>query len=80
MRLPVIVSMGGVNAAGRTSGFQSFRRMIIETLPTEERQSTIAGLAVMMGLVETETGEIVSRIDKSMSEADISAALSQASA
>ena len=57
MRLPVIVSMGGVNAAGRTSGFQSFRRMIIETLPTEERQSTIAGLAVMMGLVETETGD-----------------------
>ncbi len=57
MRLPVIVSMGGVNAAGRTSGFQSFRRMIIETLPTEERQSTIASLAVMMGLVETETGD-----------------------
>ena len=25
MRLPVIVGMGGVNAAGRTSGFQSYR-------------------------------------------------------
>lgn len=57
MRLPVIVSMGGVNAAGRTSGFQSFRRMIIETLSTEERQSTITGLAVMMGLVETDDGQ-----------------------
>ena len=57
MRLPVIVSMGGVNAAGRTSGFQSFRRMIIETLSPEERQTTIAGLAVMMGLAKTEDGK-----------------------
>ena len=56
MRLPVIVSMGGVNAAGRTSGFQSFRRMIIETLSAEERQSTIAGLAVKMGLAQTDDG------------------------
>ena len=33
-----------------------------------------------MYLISTETGEIVSRIDKSMSEADISAALTEASA
>ena len=52
MRLPVIVSMGGVNAAGRTSGFQSYRRMIIELLPEQERQQTLVGLAVMMGLVK----------------------------
>lgn len=52
MRLPVIVSMGGVNAAGRTSGFQSYRRMIIDLLPEQERQQTLVGLAVMMGLVK----------------------------
>jgi 3-oxoacyl-(acyl-carrier-protein) synthase len=51
MRLPVIVSMGGVNAAGRTSGFQSFRRMIIDVLPDDQRIETLCGLAVMMGLV-----------------------------
>ena len=51
MRLPVIVSMGGVNAAGRTSGFQSFRRMVIDAISPEEQSQTIAGLAVMMGLV-----------------------------
>lgn len=51
MHLPVIVSMGGVNAAGRTSGFQSFRRMVIDLLPIEQQQETLAGLAVMMGLV-----------------------------
>lgn len=53
MRLPIIVGMGGVNAAGRTSDFQSFRRMVIDVLPVEERQRTLAGLAVMMGLVSS---------------------------
>jgi len=51
MRLPVLVGMGGVNAAGRTSDFQSFRRMVISALTDAERQRTIAALAVMMGLV-----------------------------
>lgn len=55
MRLPVIVGMGGVNAAGRSSDFQSFRRMVIDVLPKEERQRTLAGLAVMMGLVSAES-------------------------
>jgi acetoacetyl-[acyl-carrier protein] synthase len=55
MRLPVIVSMGGVNAAGRTSGFQSFRRMVIDLLPEDEQQQTITALAVMMGLVTAES-------------------------
>jgi acetoacetyl-[acyl-carrier protein] synthase len=75
MRLPVIVGMGGVNAAGRTSDFQSFRRMVIDVLPEDERQRTLAGLAVMMGLVSAESeshyrdtaageaGELLSRED-----------------
>ena len=58
MRLPVIVGMGGVNAAGRTSGFQSFRRMIIDVLPDHERTDTLLGLAVMMGLVTAEGGDV----------------------
>ena len=60
MRLPVIVSMGGVNAAGRTSGFQSFRRMIIDILPDDQRIATLCALAVMMGLVTaSEDGHFV---------------------
>ena len=51
MRLPIIVSMGGVNAAGRTSGFQSFRRMVLDQLSQEDQINTICGLAVMMNLV-----------------------------
>jgi len=46
--------MGGVNAAGRTSGYQSFRRMVIDLLPEAEQQQTLAALAVMMGLVTAE--------------------------
>ncbi len=56
MRLPVIVGMGGVNATGRTSGFQGFRRMVLDALPTQEREETLVGLAVMMGLVSAESG------------------------
>lgn len=57
MRLPVIVSMGGVNAAGRTSGFQSYRRLVIDALTDADQTQTIVALAVMMGLVRTEDGK-----------------------
>lgn len=50
-RLPVIVGFGGFNAAGRSSGHHAYRRMVIESLPESTRQETLAGLAVMMGLV-----------------------------
>lgn len=48
--LPVIVGMGGVNAAGRTSGHQAFRRTVIDALPEAEQQALLLGLAAMMGL------------------------------
>lgn len=63
MRLPVIVSMGGVNAAGRTSGFQSYRRLVIDALSDADQTQTIVALAVMMGLVNTEDGESFSDPD-----------------
>ena len=50
-RLPVIVGFGGFNAAGRSSGHHAYRRMVIENLQPADRQETLAGLAVMMGLV-----------------------------
>lgn len=54
MRLPVIVSMGGVNAAGRTSGHQAYRRMVLDDMTPDIAAETLAGLAVMMGLVEAQ--------------------------
>lgn len=50
-RLPVIVGFGGFNAAGRSSGHHAYRRMVIESLPAQERRETLAGLGVMMGLI-----------------------------
>lgn len=49
--LPLIVGFGGFSAAGRASGHQAYRRMVIESLNPAQRQETLAGLAVMMGLV-----------------------------
>ncbi len=48
--LPVIVGMGGVNPAGRTSGHQAFRRTVLDALPAEEQARTLLGLAAMMRL------------------------------
>lgn len=48
--LPVIVGMGGVNAAGRTSGHQAFRRMVLNALPGDQQTQTLLGLASLMTL------------------------------
>ncbi len=48
--LPVIVGMGGVNPAGRTSGHQAFRRTVLDTLSEDDQASTLLGLAAMMRL------------------------------
>ncbi len=49
-RLPVIVGFGGFNAAGRSSGHQAYKRMIIESLDASAKQATLSGLANLMGL------------------------------
>lgn len=52
--LPVIIGFGGVNAAGRSSGFQSFRRTVLNSLPEHEQTGTLISLACMMGLLKAE--------------------------
>lgn len=74
MRLPVIVSMGGVNAAGRTSGHQAYRRMVIDSLTEDEVNETITGLAVMMGLVKSDgAAGFVDPDGQALSSGDVSA-------
>ena len=48
--LPVIVSYGGVNAAGRSSFDQSYRRLVMESLGEADRKRTVTVLAALMGL------------------------------
>ncbi|MGF1723513.1 beta-ketoacyl synthase [Photobacterium nomapromontoriensis] len=50
-KLPLIVGFGGMNAAGRSSGFHSYKRMVADVLSDADMQSTWQDLACrMMGL------------------------------
>lgn len=69
--LPIIVGFGGFSAAGRSSGHHAYRRMVIESLPMQERQETLAGLAAMMGLVRYENGQYQNEAGEALSLAQI---------
>lgn len=49
-RLPVVVGFGGVNAAGRSSFHQGYRRLVLDALNTKTQVHTLAGLGRMMQL------------------------------
>lgn len=72
-RLPVIVGFGGYNAAGRSSFHHSFRRIVQESLDATTRQETLAGLAVMMKLVQVVDGQFRSLAGQPLSPAEIEA-------
>lgn len=57
--LPLVIGMGGINAAGRTSFHQGFRRIVIDKLNAEARQETFVGLASLMNLVSSENGKLI---------------------
>jgi acetoacetyl-[acyl-carrier protein] synthase len=69
--LPIIVGFGGFSAAGRSSGHHAYRRMVIESLPVQERQETLVGLAVMMGLVKYENGQYQNESGEALTLAQI---------
>lgn len=54
-RLPVIVSCGGYNAAGRSSGNLAYRRMIYESLSSSQQRQTLTALAGLMS-IDAEVG------------------------
>ena len=70
-RLPIITSFGGFNAAGRSSFHHAYRRMIIESLASDERQETLAGLAMMMGLINYSDGKYHSPEGQALSLGEI---------
>ncbi|WP_189446063.1 beta-ketoacyl synthase [Salinicola rhizosphaerae] len=50
--------MGGINAAGRSSGHRGYRRTILDVLPDTEQTRTLVALAALMQLVNRdETGQ-----------------------
>jgi acetoacetyl-[acyl-carrier protein] synthase len=52
MKLPVIVAIGGINSAGRTSGFHAYKRMVHQALPSTDMLSTWLDLSHRMKLID----------------------------
>ena len=69
--LPVIVGQGGINAAGRTSFFQSYRRIIIDMLDEKTRQETFLGLACLMNLVSFIDGQLIDSLGNVVDQSEI---------
>ncbi len=56
-RLPLITALGGINAAGRSSGHHGYRRMVHDVLSAEQQQQTLQSLAALTGrLRQTDNG------------------------
>ncbi|MGH8492510.1 MAG: beta-ketoacyl synthase [Moraxellaceae bacterium] len=49
-RLPVVVGFGGINAAGRSSFHQGYRRLILDALGQTKQEQTLADLGRLMRL------------------------------
>ena len=56
-KLPVITAMGGVNAAGRTSGHHSYRRMIFDSLSQSQAQLTAQSLAALTNRLKQDNNQ-----------------------
>ncbi|MEE4659226.1 MAG: beta-ketoacyl synthase [Halieaceae bacterium] len=50
MQLPVIIGLGGINPAGRSSLHQAYRRLVIDALPDNLARDTWQSLAALTGL------------------------------
>ena len=69
--------MGGINAAGRTSFHQGFRRIVIDKITAEARQETFVGLASLMKLVSYKNGQLVDQQGDEILASDIEAKFGQ---
>jgi len=57
-RLPVIVGFGGINPAGRSSGHNAYRRMVIDKLGSSQAEKTFQSLAPLMQIEGDLTDDI----------------------
>jgi acetoacetyl-[acyl-carrier protein] synthase len=72
--LPVITGFGGINAAGRSSGHHSYRRMVIDSLPKAGVDSTYHSLAALTGQLKRRDSKW---LDGSNNEVNLEEYLSQ---
>lgn len=55
--LPVIIGMGGINPAGRSSLHHSYRRLVLDEIDDASAMQTRASLASLMGLLKHRDGQ-----------------------
>lgn len=75
--LPVVIGMGGINASGRTSFHQGFRRIVIDKINAEAREETFVGLASLMKLVSFKQGQLVDQQGNVIAPNEVEAKLGQ---
>jgi len=75
--LPVVIGMGGINAAGRTSFHQGFRRIVIDKINAQARQETLVGLASLMNLITAKDGVFFDQEDNEINASDVEARFGQ---
>ncbi len=56
-KLPVIIGMGGINPAGRTSSHHGYRRLVLDSLNPRDALETRTSLASLMGLLKKSEGQ-----------------------
>ncbi|MFQ5350748.1 MAG: beta-ketoacyl synthase, partial [Thermoanaerobaculia bacterium] len=61
-RIPVIVGFGGVNAAGRSSAHQGYRRTVVDGLDADEATAMWRGLAGLVGHTGPLDAEAIERL------------------
>ncbi|OTA15058.1 3-oxoacyl-acyl-carrier protein synthase I/II [Xenorhabdus vietnamensis] len=62
-KLPVIVGLGGINAAGRSSGFHGYKRIVSGSLKNEIMQNTWADLCHRMGIIKNSESVTTANIE-----------------
>lgn len=75
--LPIVVGMGGINAAGRTSFHQGFRRIVIDKINAQAREETFVGLASLMKLVSLKAGKLCDQQGNEVNASDVEAKFGQ---
>ncbi len=58
-RLPVVVGFGGINAAGRSSFHQGYRRLVLDALSRQNTHDTLAQLGRLMRLEAADASSLV---------------------
>lgn len=76
--LPVIIGFGGINAGGRTSFHQAYRRTVLESLDEGTRHRTLAGLACLMGLIQWSEASYRDEDGHALTAADVAERYQQA--